>query len=258
MAGIFGFSFSDKIDFSKIEDNGDYDYSMMLLEFDKMINRYFINHNLHSEKFWNYLKEEWGIVDETNVVVKSEVSFDEKNREFKYYKYYVKLKKDNDKIFLVFYDEYRNLDDSDYHKFVPTEEKSDKVNGLQIFYDSDKIPTSWIEENIIEKLRDCVHLSTSKNQFFTISIGQMGYELKSSYIKDMDIDLKLNYGDNFVNVHEKMLQKFKDEKHGLFLLHGPTGTGKCVDGNTYVTLKNKKDGKIIKISVDEFVKKINK
>jgi len=224
---FFNFNLRDKITLEKIEDNADYDYSMMCMEYNKIINRYFINHNLHSEKFWKYLKDEWNIIDESNIIVKSEISFDEKNREYKYYKYYIKLNTSkNIKIFFIFYDEYRNLSDDDYHKFVPKDEKSDKISGLQIFYDSDEIETKWIEKNIIDKLKNCVHLSTTKNQFFTITTGAMGYELKSSYIKDVDIDLKLNYGTDFMSIHNEIVNKLQNEKHGLFLLHGKTGTGK--------------------------------
>lgn len=37
------------------------------------------------------------------------------------------------------------------------------------------------------------------------------------------------------------------------LLYGTQGTGKCVDENTIVTLKNKKSGKIIDISIKDFM-----
>jgi SpoVK/Ycf46/Vps4 family AAA+-type ATPase len=42
----------------------------------------------------------------------------------------------------------------------------------------------------------------------------------------MKIDLQLNYGEKFIPIHEKMIDKLKNTTHGLFLLHGKTGTGK--------------------------------
>ncbi len=45
-------------------------------------------------------------------------------------------------------------------------------------------------------------------------------------------------------------------KHGLIqnlLLYGSAGTGKCVDENTIITVRNKKTNKIIDISFKDFM-----
>ena len=68
--------------------------------------------------------------------------------------------------------------------------------------------------------------------------------------------MELNYGKGFTETHEKILDKLKNKKHGLFLFHGEPGTGKCVDGETYVTLRDKETGDIIEVTVDEFNKMI--
>jgi hypothetical protein len=39
-------------------------------------------------------------------------------------------------------------------------------------------------------------------------------------------DLELNYGSGFGKVHEKIVEKMNEKKAGLYLLHGPAGTGK--------------------------------
>lgn len=45
-------------------------------------------------------------------------------------------------------------------------------------------------------------------------------------------------------------------KQGLvqnLLLYGSPGTGKCVDGNTTITIRNKKSGEILNISFSDFM-----
>ena len=37
------------------------------------------------------------------------------------------------------------------------------------------------------------------------------------------------------------------------LLYGSAGTGKCVDENTIITVKNKKTGKIVELSFKDFM-----
>lgn len=46
------------------------------------------------------------------------------------------------------------------------------------------------------------------------------------------------------------------EKSNILLL-GPTGSGKCVCGDTMVKIRNKKTGKIEEISINNFRKKLN-
>ena len=59
-----------------------------------------------------------------------------------------------------------------------------------------------------------------------ISSSSMGYELRAANIKSYDIPLELNYGDSFVSKYDDIVDKLRNNKHGLFLFHGDPGTGK--------------------------------
>jgi len=223
--GIFSFNFKEN--FSTIFfDEKDSDYALVCTEFQKMVSKYIISQEIHSEKFWNYLKNNFGI-GEKDILQKTELSLDEKSKQYKHYKYYVKCEFNRTKIYFVFFDEFRNLSDEDYHKYVPDSDKSDKISKMVIYYDSDMISTKTIEDSIVSDILLFAHTPSTKNQFFTITnTSYGGYELNSSYIKEMDIDLEMNYGEKFLKIYDKMVDNLRNRKNGLFLLHGDPGTGK--------------------------------
>ena len=69
------------------------DFNLMCLQFNKYVGKYYINQEIHSDLWWQYLEEKWQITKnmEGDVIMRNtEVSIDEKNRSFKDYKYYVK------------------------------------------------------------------------------------------------------------------------------------------------------------------------
>ena len=185
----------------------------MCIDFGLMVSRYHVNQDIHSEMFWAFLRENYDLSEE-NVIIKSEVSFDEKNKEHKYFKYYVKVPGDYKKstMYFVFYDEYRNLDDDDYADFATKEDKTDKITGLQIYYDSSCTSFTEIEENIINVIKDKVYLPSNKNQFFIITVGTNGYELRPAYVKDLNVDIELNYGKKFIEIDEKIINHFEKQK----------------------------------------------
>ena len=224
---IFSFDVKDALSVMSSFEDKDTDYSIFCLEFNKIVNKYIINQELHSKKFWDYLVNTFKITSEDNVLQKTEISVDEKNRKRKHYKYYVKCQLDKKrKIYMMFFDEFRNLSDEDYHDFVTDEDKTDKITKLIIYYDNEEITTKELEEDIVSKILECSYITTNKNQFFTISSSCGEYELRPSYIKSFDIDLELNYGKKFLEVNAKIIDKLYNEKHGLFLFHGDPGVGK--------------------------------
>lgn len=251
---MFSFNIREAFQMNTLKDN---DYMLMCYEFNKMVNSYEINQELYSSKLWKYLIEKYKINDDNNVLLFTETEVDEKNHLHKLYKYHVKCEIDNQNYFyIIFLDEARGYEDDDYNDFVTEEDKENKISNLIIYYDSDKISSQYIEDTIVSEILKFGYLPTNKNQFFTITTNQFGFTLKSSYIKDIQVDLELNYGKGFTETHEKILDKLKNKKHGLFLFHGEPGTGKCVDGETYVTLRDKETGDIIEVTVDEFNKMI--
>jgi len=250
--GVFSFKFKDIFQFTDFEDK---EYELVCCEFNKIVNSYTIKTELYSSKVWTLLNEKFGILDEKNIMTFTEIEMDEKNKKHKLYKYLVKVelnKTGTPYIFLLFNDEMRGYDDADYHGYVTEDDKSDKIYNMTIYYDSDTINTDQLEEVIVKELLDCSYLPSTKNQFFTIASGQFGFTLKPSYVKDMEIDLGLNYGEKFLPIYDQIIDKLENQKHGLFLLHGEPGTGKCVDGETSVTLRDKTTGEIIEISIDNF------
>jgi len=56
----------------------------------------------------------------------------------------------------------------------------------------------------------------------------MGYELRAANIKEFDIPLELNYGESFVDKYVDIVDKLRNNKHGLFLFHGDPGCGKTM------------------------------
>ena len=69
--------------------------------------------------------------------------------------------------------------------------------------------------------------SDKKNRINLIC-DQSGLYLKEFPIKDTKLDIALNYNDDFLPIHKKMVEKLNDKSHsnGLILLHGDPGTGK--------------------------------
>lgn len=49
---------------------------------------------------------------------------------------------------------------------------------------------------------------------------------KSYKFNPINLNLSMNYNDDFINVNKKTLESLRDKKSGLYLLHGLPGTGK--------------------------------
>jgi len=78
----------------------------------------------------------------------------------------------------------------------------------------------------VPPILECAYVPRKQDQFFTIGIDNGGYQLMASYIKPVEVDLSLNYGSEFPEVYQKIIDRMKNDKHGLFILHGDSGTGK--------------------------------
>ena len=221
---VFTSKFRDLYQFNDLEDK---EYELICWEFNKLINIFSIKSELFSGKVWDYLTKKFNITDESNVMTTTEIETDEKNKKHKSFKYIVKCNLDTKTfIYLVFNDELREYDDEDYHGYVTENDKSNKIYNLNIYYDKDQILTKVMEETIVKELLACSYVPSTKNQFFTIASNQFGFTLKPSYVKEMEINIELNYGKKFAPIHEKILDKLKNTTHGLFLFHGDSGTGK--------------------------------
>lgn len=215
-------------------------------EFGKMVNRYVMSDQIYSTDFWQYLKENFNLKKE-NTIVFCDVHSDVKNRVEKLSKYIIKIDKPY-KLLIQFYDEEKIIDEKIYET---EEDQRNKVSDLIIHFDSDALE---FVDKMMEDIRKLVYLPSLNKTFFIISSSSMGYELRAANIKEFEITLDLNYGESFVDKYKDIVEKLKNNKHGLFIFHGEPGTGKCVDGSTIVTLRNKKTGKIENINIEEFEK----
>jgi len=221
--GVFSWKFRDVMNFSETINK---EYEMICYEFDKVANMYSIKSELYSDQVWEYLSGENDISEE-NIITTTDIEMDEKNHKHKTFTFIVKFFLDNGKfVYLTFSDEQRGYEDKDYHGYVTEDDKSNKIFNMIIYYDPIDIATQDLEKSLVKDLLECSYLPSTKNQFFTIATNQFGFTLKTSYVKEMDIDIKTNYGKPFIQKHEKILKKLKDLNHGLFLFHGEPGTGK--------------------------------
>ena len=215
-------------------------------EFGKIVSRYVITDQMYSDNFWSFMKGEFSIKKE-NITMFCDIHSDVKNRIEKIYKYIVRVDKPF-KLIFQFYDEEKVIDEKIYET---EDEQKNKISDLIIHFDYDAF--EYVEK-LLEMFRTMVSLPSINKTFYIISSSSVGYELRPANVKEFDIKLDLNYGETFIDKYVDIVDKLKNNKHGLFLFHGEPGCGKCVDGSTIVTLRNKNTGIIENISIEEFEK----
>ena len=93
--------------------------------------------------------------------------------------------------------------------------------------------SSLINKDLEQKVIDLVKKHHIAKNTTTPCIGMICSEDGNFYIRDFyikkDYTLKhadLHYGKNFVEFHEKLIERFRDDSKGLVLFHGSPGTGK--------------------------------
>lgn len=231
--------------FIVLEQNVDRKEDMYALNyFEKVANRYRVSDELFSDELWNYLKTNFNIKNE-NITMFCELFSNVKNKFGKTYVYIIRIDKPY-KIMFYFLDQEKIVDD-----YLEGDEKRNTIYDFTVYFDSDAADHV---EKIINDVRNFIYFRPVNKTFFIISSTTMGYELNSAIVKDFDIQLDLNYGDSFVDKYNDILSKIKNNKHGLFLFHGDPGCGKCVVGDTFVTIRNKETGEIENISINDFEK----
>lgn len=69
-----------------------------------------------------------------------------------------------------------------------------------------------------------------------------------------EINLELNYGAEFVKIHEIIAKRLNTNyDKGIILLHGDPGTGKCVTGKSKIILRDKKTGKVFRKNIEDLI-----
>lgn len=214
-------------------------------EFGKIVNRYVLSDQIFSKDFWDYLKSNFNVKDE-NTTILCDIHSDVKNRMEKIYRYIINVDKPY-KIMFQFYDEEKVKDERIYQT---EDEQKDKISELMIYFDHSSIK---VVDKMIDDIRNFIYFPPINKTFFIISSSSSGYELRPANIKEFDIQLDLNYGESFVEKHNDIVAKIKNNKHGLFLFHGEPGTGKCVTGDTKIKIRNKKTGEIQEINIEDLM-----
>jgi len=81
-------------------------------------------------------------------------------------------------------------------------------------------------KGIIAELKKHIRSQEIKNRFYTIGADNNGFILNAEKVNTVDINISLNYGAKFAQIHDEILDALKNQFSGLLLLHGEPGTGK--------------------------------
>lgn len=82
---------------------------------------------------------------------------------------------------------------------------------------------NWFKKLILESRL----VEETKNKLYMMKNTDFGgVELDSFPMENVVCDIQLNYGSNFVHVYDNVINNLKDKKSGLYIFHGPPGTGK--------------------------------
>jgi hypothetical protein len=113
-------------------------------------------------------------------------------------------------------------------------------NAIKIFY-SDRITSDVLGD--LEKMVEEAYLPESYAQGKVFLMYEMsGYlYLRDFEVKKTEIDIDLNYNDDFKSIHELIVKRLStNDDKGLVLLHGAPGTGKTHYLRYLASILNKK------------------
>lgn len=131
-----------------------------------------------------------------------------------------------------------------YEKVLPTTDGTEDNSGVIIVMigDMEERPEDNVDSFVdvygvdawseIEVISDVIrkHLKPivfKENNVHLVISTQRGYDTTPFELPQSDIDIQLNYGGHFQNVHDKIITELNRPKgKGLVLLHGTPGTGK--------------------------------
>jgi len=80
---------------------------------------------------------------------------------------------------------------------------------------------------ILRLLSNYKKKSAEKNQIHVVYRGDYGFDKMAFDVKKIDIDIEMNYNDDFKDVSDYIINHLNDKKKtGLYILSGDPGTGK--------------------------------
>jgi hypothetical protein len=81
----------------------------------------------------------------------------------------------------------------------------------------------WFRNIISEN----ISTEETKNKLFMLRSTDFGsFELDSFPMEDVKCDIGMNYGKEFTQVNQKIIENLTEKKSGLYIFNGPPGTGK--------------------------------
>lgn len=117
----------------------------------------------------------------------------------------------------------KHQDDSDSHFWDDTTVEKD--NGKNIFNLSFSGPAGSVFP--IKDFEKFIHVSDDSKIHLFIKNQYGDYAFEPLKIKTQkDVNIELNYGKPFVSVFETIKNRLNKETSGLYMFHGPSGTGK--------------------------------
>lgn len=113
-------------------------------------------------------------------------------------------------------------------------------NAIKVYF-GDSIPTEKHEE-IAQLVHRCKRDELYARGKIFLMYEMSGYlYLRDFEVKKTEIDVELNYNDDFLKVHETIVKRLSsDDDKGLVLLHGSPGTGKTHYLRHLTSVLNKK------------------
>jgi len=94
--------------------------------------------------------------------------------------------------------------------------------GWICFYSADEVYT-----NSFKALIDSIILEEdTKNKLYMLKLEYSRLDLTPFPIEPENIPLELNYGSNFIKINNDIIDLLENSKSGLYVFHGPPGTGK--------------------------------
>ena len=120
------------------------------------------------------------------------------------------------------YQDFMMDDDDDDKKAETLETIMPYALGCRIYYCRDVLL-----DDFIKKSKKYIIKDKNKSKVSLVVSTKSGLSTVSQTLKKVDLDIKSNYGEDFVKIHNKIVSKLNEDKSkGLVLLHGIPGTGK--------------------------------
>jgi len=131
----------------------------------------------------------------------------------------------------------------------------DGEDKATIYYDpKDERDENSLFYSLIGILKTFKRPKVSENKIYIVYRASHGFDKKGFDIKKINVDLQENYNEGFVEMSEEIITGLnRKNKTNLVILSGEPGTGKCVVGDTKITIRNKKTGKIEEINIADLM-----